>query len=360
MTSAFFFTGALRVSLLALLLGAVAPGGQGAEKYLQSRPGELPSSPELERWFVFARDVEAGLRTGNPLFTMEMKRAHPYAKIYYKGNVAGRFRTEAASTSVASEIFSFNLARALGCGELFQPAVHLHLRGHGLGTLRHLLETTKMPEEREEDRLATLAEIASDPEVLHGAFKPMAPDSAIKYRALERPDLPPNGWLDEEHPLAKFLKHDRPQPGAGEFALDGIRGQAPAEELARQLSDILLVDALVGQWDRFSGNNLHVNVEGRRASFLAIDNGGAALDNDQGYLERFEKSVTRFDRPVAERLFELEAFLDRKGKFLGFANEAQLARSLNVTEKADWALFKIRVRRVAAHIRSIKGGAFFD
>src|SRR4051812_42589465 len=101
------FGRALAFGRLALFLGlaAVTPWAEGTEEYTQSRPGELPSSSELERWFELARGVAAGLRSGNPQFTLEMKPAHPYAKIRHKGVVVGRFRTEADSTNVTGEIF---------------------------------------------------------------------------------------------------------------------------------------------------------------------------------------------------------------------------------------------------------------
>lgn len=336
----------------------VAPAQSGRAE--QNTHGQLPSSPELERWFAHVAEVQAGLRSGNPQFTLALKRAHPYANVCANSSVIGRFRTEAASTNVVGEILAFNLARALGCGDLLQPAVHMRMEGCGLDTLRHLLETSKPPIKREPDRLSALNEIAGDPAVLHGAFKPAPPDGTVKYYALERPELPPNGLLNEDHPLVRFLKHDLPQPSSCDFTLDGGIGLAPENVLARQLSNILLVDALTGQWDRFSGGNIHVNVDHTRARFFAIDNGGSSLGDDQGYLARFEHSVTRFDQPVVARLFALEAFLNHKGDFLGFSDEPQLAKALNISKINDWAFFKARVLRVASHVRGIKGGAYFE
>jgi hypothetical protein len=331
----------------------------GAEP-LRDKAGALPTSPELERWFASAKDVERCLRTGDPRFTLEMKKAHVYAKILSGGEVIGRFRSETSSTSVTGEITSFNIARALGCGELFQPTVKMQLRGKALVAFRRLLEAATFPEEKQDERLEVLAELDREPDVLRGAYKPMTPENALKYHGAERVEEAPNGGLETDEVVAKFLRHDAPQPGREPIELPHIHARAPAAQLARELSDILLVDALAGQWDRFSGSNLHVRVEADRAQFMAIDNGGANFANDQGYFEKFTHWVTRFDQPVVANLFALDAFLKKRGAFRGFVNEHALASALDIEDADDWKAFKDRVRKVAAHVRVKRNGAYFD
>jgi hypothetical protein len=185
----------------------------------------------------------------------------------------------------------------------------------------------------------------------------------VPYRSIELPDVPPNGALNESDPVARFLKRDAPQPGTDLLALPGVGGSAPACELARQLSDILLVDALAGEWDRFSGDNLHVYVESGRARLVALDDGGASFKDDQGYLEKLQSWVTRFDPEVTANLFALEKFCGHPGgrEFRGFRDEASLAEALNIDGAAEWDTFKQRVRKVAAHVRAAEkaGGVFF-
>ena len=256
---------------------------------LDARPGSLPSSAELGRWFGFAEEVERGLSEGDPRFGLELKKSgegsSAYAKVLFEGEVVGAFLSENPSTSVAGEIATFEIGRALGCGGLFQPAVNMELRGKGLAAFRRLMEEGVFVGEKELNRRQVLAEIESDPEVLHGVFKQWLPMKPIAYRSIELPDVPPNGALNESDPIARFLKRDAPQPGTELIELPGVEGSAPACELARQLSDILLVDALAGEWDRFSGANLHVYVEGGLARLVALDNGGTSFTDDQGYLE---------------------------------------------------------------------------
>ncbi len=328
----------------------------------------LPQSPELAQWFSLVRDVEAGLENGAARFTFQMKKMHVHAKVLRDETVVGALRTETSSTCVDGEIASFSLARVLGCGELFQPAAPFTLRGKGLATFQNLMVTARFPEAKERDRRQVLRDIADNPDGLRAGFRMATPLNAEKYFSIEDPALPPNGGLNEQDRVAVFLKCGSPQPGAAELKLKHLDVRAPAVILARELSDILLVDALAGQWDRFSGGNLHVVVTDGRAHFLAVDNGGANFLDDQGNLARFKKTVTRFDRRVVERLFALEEFLaatppvNRAAKrkdFLGFTTEEALADAMSIAMPEDWESLRVRVREVAAHVRSIGEGAYF-
>jgi hypothetical protein len=323
------------------------------------KTGSLPTSPELDRLRVEAKEAERGLHKGEAHFALEMKKAHVYAKVLKHGEVIGRFRPETDSSSVRAEISTYNIGRALGCGELFQPAVPMDLRGKGLATFRRLLEAAHFPDFRQDERNSLLAIMDSDTEVLSGAFKPMTPVDAIKYRGAERPDEEPNGGLETSDPIAKYLRHDAPQPGHQPVSLPSVGLRLAPASLARQLSNILLVDALAGQWDRFSGNNLHL-LPGHGGQFIAIDNGGADPLNDQGYLERFTRWVTRFDPAVVEQLAALDAFLRKKGSFRGYTSERALSVALGIDDPKEWKGFKERVHRVNAHVHVVRSAGFFE
>lgn len=324
-----------------------------------AEPGKLPVSPELERLRMEAREAESGLQKGEAHFALEMKKAHVYAKVLKHGEAIGRFRPETDATSVRAEISTYNIGRALGCGELFQAALPMNLRGKGLATFRRLLESATFPDYREEERRSLLEAIANDPGELRGALKPMVPAEAVKYRGAERPDEEPNGGLETRDPIAKYLRHDAPQPGTQPVSLPSVGLHLAPAPLARQLSNILLVDALAGQWDRFSGNNLHL-LPGHGGQFIAIDNGGADPLNDQGYLERFTRWVTRFDPPVVEHLNALDAFLRKKGSYRGYTSERALATALGIDDPKEWKGFKERVHRVHAHVHAARSGGLFE
>ena len=355
----------MRLILLPLLLALACMRACGGE----TQPRSLPQGADLSRWFSFVTEVEEGLANGDAHFGFQMKKMHVHAKVLRDEEVVGAFRTETSSTCVDGEIASFTIARVLGCGELFQPVAPIELRGKGLATFRHLMETSRFPEFKEPDRLQVLEEIRQNPDGLRGGFRQATPLNAEKYHGIEASSLPPNGRLNEQDRVAVFLKCGAPQPGAGAIKLQHLDCRAPAVSLARELSNILLVDALAGEWDRFSGGNLHVVVTGGCAHFLAVDNGGSGFEDDQGNLGRFRQTVTRFDRRTVERLFALEEFLaaEKNGKpavqpggFLGFSDGQSLAAAMFIRTPADWEVFGRRVGEVARHVRSVGEGAFFS
>ena len=341
------------------ILGTVLAANVAAAKSGSEPAPALPASAELKAWYSLAECVERGFESGDRRFTFEMKKAHVYPKVLRDGKIVGAFRSESASTNVEGEIATFNISRALGCSDFFQPATGMEMRGAGLATLKQLMKTVPFPPIKEPDRAQVLAEIEGNPEALTGVFKQALPMRAVKYHSIERADVPPNGVMNEADPIARHLKNYAPQPGAELMTPPNVGGRAPTVTLARELSDILLVDALAGQWDRFSGGNLHMLVVAGTARFIAVDNGGAGYDGDHGNLEQFKRTVTRFDRRVAARLFALEDFLDKGGDFLGFRDEHALGRALKIDEGRHWEVFKDRVRQVAAHIRACGDGSFF-
>src|SRR5476651_2609489 len=99
----------------------------------------LPQSEELRRWFSLVNEVEKGLEHGDTRYAFQMKKMHVHAKVLRDGDVIGAFRSETSSTCVDGEIASFNIARVLGCGEVFHPAAPITLRGKGLATLKQLM-----------------------------------------------------------------------------------------------------------------------------------------------------------------------------------------------------------------------------
>jgi hypothetical protein len=142
--------------------------------------------------------------------------------------------------------------------------------------------------------------------------------------------------------IIPFLQADNNQPSDELITIQQLtrlyspngtyRGQIPSWQLAEDLSNILLMDALMGQHDRFAGANLHfMSVDGHleengerrnmpifemgQVRLLALDNGaalrsrhGSGLDDLRGArisgtrIERFERSTVERLRGVSRRL----------------------------------------------------------
>ena len=201
-----------RLHFLPTLLALACMCATGAEK---KSPPSLPESAELHRWFSLVREVERGLERGDARYGFQMKKMHVHAKVLRDGAVIGAFRSETSSTCVDGEIATFNIARVLGCGELFHPAAPITLRGKGLATLKQLMSEARFPDFKEEDRQQVLQEIEGNPDGMRGDFRMVTPEDAQKYHGIEVPTLPPNGALNEQDRVAVFLKCGSPQPEIG-------------------------------------------------------------------------------------------------------------------------------------------------
>ena len=312
----------------------------------------LPADERIAPILALAETIESGLAAGDPRFQLVDRKpggTSAYALVEEGGKVIGAVIPENSATSIVGEVSTFNLGRALGCSELFQPAAKVSLRGKGLARFRAILQAGRYSGAREQNRQNILARIAKNPDALPCVYKHWGAEKPREYSAISTGGSP-NGVLRESDVVARFLKAGAPQPGEQELALGG--GTAPARDLARELSNIFLVDALAGQWDRFSGGNLHVRVTDGRVHFIALDNGGASIEGGMGYLELFKGWVTRFDRPVAARLLELDALLSKGQPFLGFSDADSFCAAIGLETPVQNKVLARRVASLATHVRT--------
>jgi len=322
---------------------------------------ELPAGGNSEQVLPLATELEKDLAAGGGRFALAPRSGggtSAYALVQAEGKTIGALIPENSATSITGEVAAWNLGRALGCAELFQPAVRVTLRGDGLAKFKQMMQDASYKGAREANRLSILARIARHPEALPTVYKHWGASKPVDYSFIAARGAP-NGTLNTNDGIARFLRADSPQPGRKELTIRG--GNAPAADLARQLSNIFLIDALCGQWDRFSGGNLHILVENGRTRFISLDNGGAAIDGSMRYAELFKSWVTRFDTSVAERILALDALASDGREFLGFKSLDEFASVVGCETSGERAGLTKRVRLVAAHVRtsiSRSGGAF--
>ncbi len=274
-------------------------------------------------------------------------------------------KTNSLSTNVSAEIYAWRLAVVLGFPEVVAPVSPVTLSGRSLAKLRDLLAGVSYGASRKEDArrevLAELDRVLAAGRGLPGAIKPWL-DCFVQNRRLgSRESL-------ADTDAAAWLRAGGPHPDDGIVALSqasdlqephGIHlGRIPARRLAADLADIMLLDALMGQDDRFAGGNLHVWRDGgerRRTGggqemplwdlgevrLLALDNGAALRPGLNTGLRDLRGEIhpgvraERFDRGVVERLRELK-------RQTAVADSAQVWEILGLAGKrADLAAIRL-------------------
>jgi hypothetical protein len=157
--------------------------------------------------------------------------------------------------------------------------------------------------------------------------------------------------INRNHPIARFIRADGPMPSSSsKMKLDGIKaedGSIPTEtelELARQFSDIMVLDILTGEWDRFSGGNVEGGHVGDRAVFISRDNGGATMA-DAGNFNKYSSIVTRFNRSTIERVQKVVQLLNDPNE------KPQLVAALQL--KSDPKFLLGRCNQVLALVKAL-------
>ncbi len=132
----------------------------------------------------------------------------------------------------------------------------------------------------------------------------------------------PDGTLNTDHIIARFINATGPMPSATKQMSLGVQFEDPNDEtkmieptetelnLARQFSQIMVLDVLTGQWDRFSGANIEAvyNKKKNTVQFIARDNGGASMYVDGS--DVYYTFLSRFDAAQIKRVERLLSLLE--------------------------------------------------
>jgi hypothetical protein len=313
------------------------------------RAGSLPTTPELDAWFASL----AGLDLESPQTHLRLAgKTSVYLEVSLEGQkgVLGAFLVQNSAANPETELVAFSLARILGRSELAGPAVRRTLKTAALQRFRALLEAKSFENaQREANRLSVLKAIAASPDALEGVYKRWSPVKPRDYEGIGR-----NETLNPDDPYVKFLRPDGPLPSAAPTTLPGIPGSESELELARQLSTIFVLDVLTGQWDRFSGGNLQAFALGNgKVQFVALDNGGGELDGSDLWLDRYLGWTGRFEKGVAKKLLELDAFVNGGGgPYLGFTERDKLLDEIGL-KASSRKHFARKLGKLAAHVKAL-------
>lgn len=296
------------------------------------------------------------------------------------GETVGVFKPTSGNTSHISELVAYRLCRRLDL-PVCAPALHKTLTRETLRRFAGLLESkrfnapagsrhAKHYEAKERFRQGMLRRLRQA-DSLPGAFKSWV-FPLVLYEGL--------GRLGSvmEHPLFEYLHHDAPRPGEKAFELRQCtriyqpagcyRAPIPYSELLEQFTGILIVDALIGNNDRFSGGNVHMfSLEGRTIkegkdryrlpspSLLMLDNGAGFMRYPSGALDvlRRDLRITRFPRKQYTGLKNLWQDYN--------ADRSRVMKELGLVEKfrhggrtyGPAKVFKRNLRRLIRYLNSL-------
>ncbi|MGZ3723682.1 MAG: hypothetical protein ACXVA9_12155, partial [Bdellovibrionales bacterium] len=194
------------------------------------------------------------------------------------------------------------------------------------------------------------AEIANHPKSLMGIFVPHEHTDSMEAEDVANAGA---NTINSNHPIAQFIQARGPMPSAtrtmslkGVHTKDGKIPVATELELAREFSQIMVLDILCGQWDRWSGGNVEAtySLETGHLYFFARDNGGASMSGTNG-MQKYFGIVNRFDKTQIQRVEHLIELL--KGP-----NAASLVSALGL--RSDPKSLLTRASALVAHVHDVQ------
>lgn len=237
----------------------------------------------------------------------------------------GTFVTGHGSSNPDTEIAYFNLAAILGHDDIMRPAVRYSLgkkAALGFKTLLEKERATLEPGRRRDVRIPRLLDWLKT-SVLLGGLKAKKHDSYVEYKSMA--DIPPGagrGAPYKTNPVIKALQAANPQPVAGNKILLQAGYTGDLLQLAREYSNIMTLDVIFQQWDRYNNTNVGLAKDDANiAHFYITDNGGADMKDELTDITRNLNYFSRYDHQSIKKLKQLYLFLINPTRgFMGYSN----------------------------------------
>jgi hypothetical protein len=249
-----------------------------------------------------------------------------------------------SSSDPEAEVVSYRLARFLGVSDIYNPVTYTQLGPLAAARFKLLLSRQR---ESDPDRRANYLRIVNqlnvNPKSIFGIYRHRPKGN--KYPANS---LGFAGQFNQGSAMAPLIQASGPLPTDKLISLPGVKGERPEypkpaekeSELARQLSVIMVVDQLMGQWDRFWRNLEASGDSAGRLQLLARDNGGATVD-DWEWHGNYNRWVSRYDRDVMATLSRLHSFLKGSSpRFAGFDDVGTWKTAVGFRKASSFATFK--------------------
>ena len=325
----FLFTLVLATFTFNLTVSAVDLSSQ-----VQTTPADAKFSELMSKLDLNAENVKLAYKDGGTSVGLKIDQGDEKLGKWLPRNSAG---------NPESQVVSYQLGRFLGMSELVVPSAYYKVDGAALSAFEKFLQGAREKNRwRRENRDLNLAAIAQNPSGLMGVFTPYLEPKSEEVVGLANPSA---NTINSADPIARFIRADGPVPSASRrMSLRGINGGSECElELARQFSQIMVLDILTGQWDRWSGGNVEATTDGSRVYFVARDNGGANMSGP-GTFAKYSRIVTRFDRTQIQRVERLVQLLSDRDQ------SAQLVAALHLSSDPRFLLN--RAQTLLAFVRT--------
>lgn len=283
----------------------------GAQPKLETAyQNALKSSPNLHaepKQFVPGQDISA------------MKRIGGGSSLVYKfikdGQTVAAFKPfqKRFQSNYRSEIAAYRLCPLMKCGFNIPTNLPIYFDFNEFSSL-YSRNAANLKEEFSE---IIPTKLPDGSHRVDGVYKDWVPDFAeypIEFSDIWKKWLNPGTTKEDLHVpastlLSEFAKrHQRKEKFVQKLAPhfnDPQTGQAlQIYDLARQLSNLLVFDYLINNWDRFSGAPAlyGVNCQFSHGKFMSIDNGAGFSQTPHAKPEKHLHEITRFSRLTYESI----------------------------------------------------------
>jgi hypothetical protein len=268
-------------------------------------------------------------------------------KLKVNGEKAGKWVPKCSATNPEAQVVAYHLGRFLGMSHVVMPSAYMELKGEARNKFKAMLNQAQERNRwRRENKDITLQALNSGA-ALVGVFTPNLEGGSPEVKNLANSSA---NTINSAHPIAKFIKANGPVPSPGRMmTLDGVKlpnQPAPQEnelELAKQFSQIMVLDMLCGEWDRWSGGNVEATIENGKMFFISRDNGGASM-RGVAHMAKYKNIVTRFDRNQIERVKTLVELLSNP------ATSSEMVKLLEI-RTANHSLLE-RAKDILQHVKN--------
>lgn len=296
-----------------LLLGFATASAQSYDNLLQTKKRDTRFTEFMAELDLNSPEFKTELKTGTTSVGLKILKDDKNTAYWYpKGNL---------SMEVEGQVVTYNLGRFLEMNELLQPSDYYSISGQHLDNfvtvIDDALKSNSLPD-FQHSLTAVLAEAKASqasktalPGVMH-----------LKIDNFEVLDIVfwEENRFNLDHAIAKMIRAEHPHPSS--TSILNLAGYTPESDdevnlsteldLAKELSQIMVLDMLSGQRDRFSGGNLEARFDKSKDDkklgklhFLSRDNSASSYfytDIDDVEFQKYFAIVTRFDRDQIKRI----------------------------------------------------------